>query len=214
MKNPHKKTNGGIKVPPQQQNLKIVLEKAVAELADQSAEQLEWLGAWRDGEYWRLEVLGETMRVNLPTGEVFTAAGDEVSPKWRILILHYLLVGTRPERRPCEVTFAGLPSGRVYATVYRNRVNQRLCATGGCDLETFTAAAESLGAKSVSGGDAAFEFEIFPRLSARIIWHGPDDEFPPSATVLLPGNVESYLCTEDIVVMSESLVSRLGGRPF
>ncbi len=208
------KPPGGISVPPPQHNLQIAVEKAVKKLADQSAEQLEWLGATPQGEHWRLVVLDEPMQIDLSSGGVVTSSGREVSPKWRILVLHYLHVKDRPPQRPCEVTFADLPSGRVYASVYANRVNRRLCATSGRDLETFRAAAESLGAERVCGGDAAYEFSVFPRLAVRIIWHGPDDEFPPSATVLLGDNVESYLCTEDIVVMSEALVSRLSGRPF
>ena len=65
-----------------------------------------------------------------------------------------------------------------------------------------------------TGGDTAFDFDIFPRLCVRVIWHAADEEFPPSATLLLPANIESYFCIEDIVVLSESLVSRLGGRAF
>ena len=90
----------------------------------------------------------------------------------------------------------------------------RLCATAGRDAQRLTAAAESLGGKAAAGGDAAFDFWVFPRILLRLIWHAPDDEFPPSATLLLPANVESYFCSEDIVVLSESLVARLGGRPF
>jgi hypothetical protein len=30
----------------------------------------------------------------------------------------------------------------------------------------------------------------------------------------LPRNIEDYFCSEDIVVLSECLVSRLCGRPF
>jgi hypothetical protein len=66
----------------------------------------------------------------------------------------------------------------------------------------------------VAAGDAAFDFQVFPRFSMRLIWHAPDEEFPPTATLLLPPNVESYFVAEDIVVLSEGLVSRLSGRPF
>ena len=31
---------------------------------------------------------------------------------------------------------------------------------------------------------------------------------------LLPANAESYFCSEDLVVLSERLVSRLAGQPF
>jgi hypothetical protein len=53
---------------------------------------------------------------------------------------------------------------------------------------------------------------MFPRICLRLIWHAPDDEFPPSATILLPAAIESFFCTEDIVVLSERLTARLGRR--
>jgi hypothetical protein len=37
---------------------------------------------------------------------------------------------------------------------------------------------------------------------------------PPSATLLLPRNVEEFFSTEDVVVVCESLVARLAGRPL
>ncbi len=54
----------------------------------------------------------------------------------------------------------------------------------------------------------------FPACTLRLVWHAPDDEFPPAATLLLPANIESYFCIEDVVVLCERLVSRLCGRPF
>ena len=90
----------------------------------------------------------------------------------------------------------------------------RLCATAGRDAATLSAAAESLGGRRAEDGDLAFDFAPFPRVSMRLIWHAPDEEFPPSATLLMPENIESYFCSEDIVVLSEQLVSRLCGRSF
>jgi hypothetical protein len=129
-------------------------------------------------------------------------------------VLHYLAVAGRPEPREPEVTFADLPDGRGYADVYDSRVLKRLCATAGRDAATLRDAAEALGGLEVPGGDMAFQFTVFPRVAIRMIWHAPDEEFAPSATILLPGNVDEFFCTEDMVVLCESCVARLGGRPF
>ena len=89
---------------------------------------------------------------------------------------------------------------------------ERLCATAGQSVEKLRAAAAALGGRTVTGGDAAFDFDVFPRFPVRLVWHAPDDEFPSSATLLLPANAESYFCSEDLVVLSERLMSRLAGR--
>lgn len=201
-------------IPPPQDNLARASEMAFEAVAAQLPAQLCWLGAERAGGAWRLPVFEDAFLVDLAGRRVSTSAGREPRPVWSILALHYLAVTGRPDRRPPEVTFADLSAARTYNPVYHGRVIARLCATAGRDGEVLRAAAAALGGRSVPGGDAAFDLQAFPRVCLRLIWHAADEEFPPTATLLLPSNIESYFCAEDIVVLSEGLVSRLGGRPF
>ena len=195
--------------PPPQANLRAAVERALLVLGRQTPDQIAWLGAARHGDAWRLSVLDTVFAIDPASGRVATSAGSVVQPAWQILALHYLGVSARPEPRPPEITFADLPSGRGYAGVYEKRVLRRLCATVGRDISTLRQAAAALEARETAGGDAAFRLDVFPRLAIQWIWHAPDEEFPPSATLLLPGNVQEFFCTEDIVVLCESCVSRL-----
>jgi hypothetical protein len=201
-------------MPEPQDNLRRATALGFDAVDRQPAEQLTWLGAQAAGSVWRLQVLEGTLDVDLAARRIATAAGDEIAPTWRILVLHYLAIVGRPEELPPEITFADLPSARTYAGVYHQRAIARLCATAGKEAHKFHQAALAVGGRPAPGGDAAFDFDVFPQLSVRAIWYAADAEFPPSATLLLPRNIEAYLCTEDIVVLSERLVSRLGGRGF
>ena len=183
-------------------------------LGRQSDEQFRWLGAEPVERGWRVPVLGDVLEVDPSESRITTSAGREVGPHWSVLVLHYLAARERPEQQTPAVTFADLPRARSYAGIYHGRVNLRLCATIGREGEALRTAAMALGGRDADGGNLAFDFDPFPRLTMRLIWHAPDEEFPPSATLLLPPNMESYLCSEDIVVLSECLVSRLSGRPF
>jgi hypothetical protein len=205
---------GRPRVPRPQENLQTATEIGLRKLDRQSRQQLLWLGAEPRGDIWRLAVLDDALDVNISARRITTSAGQEVGPHWGILALHYLAVASRPEDQAPQATFADLATARSYAGVYHRRVIARLCATAGRDAQTLRAAASAHGGRAAEGGDLAFDFRVFPRLSMRLIWHKPDEEFPPSATLLLPPNIESYFCSEDIVVLSERLVSRLGGRPF
>jgi hypothetical protein len=200
--------------PPPQENYRVAVERSVEALARQTPEQLAWLGAVEREGLWRVAVLEDTLAIDLASGRITTSAGAAVKITWQVLVLHYLVVSARPHPQPPEVSFADLPSGRGYAGVYDKRVIKRLCGTAGRNLDTLRRAAEGLGARQAEGGDAAFRFNVFPRLPVQLVWHASDEEFPPSATVLLPGNAEEWFCTEDIVVLCESLVARLSGRPF
>ncbi|MHC4403413.1 MAG: DUF3786 domain-containing protein [Planctomycetota bacterium] len=200
--------------PPPQENLARATELGFEALGQQSDHQLLWLGAERADGNWRLAVLEGSLAIDPATRRVTTAEGGDVGPAWRILALHYLGIAARPERQIPRITFADLSTARSYDSVYQGRVIGRLCGTAGRNAETLTAAAEALGGTPVDAGDLAFDFRVFPRLRVRLIWHAPDEEFPPSATLLMPPNVEELFCSEDVVVLSECLVARLGGRPF
>ena len=201
-------------MPSAQKNLQRATELAFDALAHQTDEQFRWLGADRAADFWRLPVLNDVFQIDTRRRRVFSSAGSEVGPAWRILALHYLAVRGRPEQRPPEVTFADIPTARSYAEVYRRRTTLRLCAGVGRSLAELQAGAAALGARAAVGGDAAFDFLVFPRLSLRLIWQAPDEEFPPLTTLLVPANIGAFFCAGDIVVVSESLVSRLCGRPF
>jgi hypothetical protein len=201
-------------VPGPQKNLDRATELAFEDLRGQTKEQLVWLGSKSVGAAWRLSVLDDALDVDLSADSVTTSDGRPVGPHWRILALHYLGIRSQPERLAPEVTFADLANARSYAGIYQQRVIARLCATAGRDGQTIQTAASAVGGHQALGGDAAFDFDVFPRLTLRLVWHAPDEEFPASATLLLPANIESYFCSEDVVVLSECLVARLGGRSF
>jgi hypothetical protein len=205
---------GGPGVPGPQNNLRTAVDLAVENLRGQDDGQLAWLGATRDGENWRLTVLNSPLQVRLGDGRVLAPDGSPVRPTCQIIVLHYLGLRRRPELGGPELTFAHLPDGRVYAVIYEARVIGRLCSTAGRDEDTLRAAASAVGARPAEGGSLAFDIDVLPRLRIRLIWHAGDEEFGPSAAILLPRGVAEMFRIEDVVVLSEMLVSRLSSRPF
>lgn len=204
----------GFPKPPRQKNLDRATELGFEALANVSDEQLEWLGAERSGDLVQCRVLNETLKVDLAARRAVTATDEEIGPFWRIVILHYLAISGRPDRLLPEITFADLQTARTYTKVHDGRTVGRLCGTVGRTEDGLREAATGLGAHKALGGDMAFDFDMLPRVTLRLVWYAADEEFPPSATILLPSNIEDYFCSEDIVVLSECLVSRLCGRPF
>jgi hypothetical protein len=204
-------------VPPPQHNLDEAAARALAAVRTQPAEQLEWLGAARRGQEWTVAVLGETLTVDLEAGTVRDSAGRAAGPWWQVLTLHYLAVTARPQAQAPTLTFADLPGGRVYASVYQQRVIERLCRTVGRDEPTLRTAAEALGGGVLGhpgAGDLAVEFAVYPHVRVQLVWYSGGGEMSPAATLLLPANIEAFFCLEDIVVLSERLVSRLAGGRF
>jgi len=201
-------------VPPPQRNLQEAVEESLRQLAGGAADQFLALGATPAGDLWQLRVLDDVLDVDVSSGAVRTSAGKDVGHAWQILALHYLATRRLRARGRPEVTFADLPGGRVYAVNYNARVIRRLCATAGRDAETLSAAAEALGGRRAEGADLAFDFDVFPLITLRLLWYAADEEFAATATILLPRDIERMLPIEDVVVASEQLVARLSGKPF
>ena len=166
--------------------------------------------ATTEQEHWDCTKQGEPPRRE---GTVPGFAGGPALPiSWQILALHYLCASPPWTDSSRWVSFGHFPDARGYDPVYRGRVLKRLCATAGRDRDTFVQACHRLGAESIDWGDEGFRFRVFPRLPVVITWYYGDDEFPPNASFLYLDNVLSFLPTEDVIVLSESLVSRLQGK--
>jgi len=203
-----------IPVPPPQNNYADAVLRAIEHLSTQNNSQLQLLGAKPKDDVWELPVLNDVFEIDTKLGRVSMLSGGEVSLPWKILSLHYLGVRGDVEKMTPSLGFANISAGRVYADVYKARVISRLCGTAGRNADTMRAAADKIGGMKIEDGDMGYDFNLFPKISLRLLWYAPDEEFPPSATVLLPENILSFFSVEDTVVLSESLIARLSGKNF
>ncbi len=193
-----------------QTNYQIAFDRGLERLRGQHAASLKALGG-RVAAPGRLElpVLDVTFVFDLDAGVVTRKSGDDVGMAWRILAVHYLGACTPWPQSSRWVSFADFAEVRGYESVYGGRVLGRLCGTAGRDEATFVSACQSLGAEPADWGDVGFRFQVFPHLPVVIAWYGGDGEFPPNASFLYPDNALSLLPAEDMVVLSERLVSLL-----
>jgi len=127
----------------------------------------------------------------------------------QIVLLHYLLTadGTPPADR--WVTFRELPDGLFYAQAFAGHAEAVLAEKLGADLDRFRRAAEALGGARLDLADAAYRFQVFPRLAvAALLWEG-DEDFPPQARILFDAHAGHYLPTEDLAGVGDWLAHRL-----
>jgi hypothetical protein len=66
-----------------------------------------------------------------------------------------------------------------------------------------------MGGTKATYGDVSVSIDAFPRVRIFfILWKG-DDEVPPNGTILFDGNIAHYLNSEDVCVLTETLVWKL-----
>ena len=157
-------------------------------------------------------LLGTTYRISHPDC-VFTADREDAlgvtSLTVQVLLLRLLLLGKPAPETEDFKSFSELPWGEVYQKPFSGRILNRAAFTFGTRLDDFRRAAEKLGGKPISQGDAAYEFRFTENYRLRLILWEADDEFPPSAQVLYSANFPLGFSADDRVIAAETLLNSL-----
>ena len=122
----------------------------------------------------------------------------------KILILRFLLEGSKVPAQGKFYTYRELPWGEVYLRQFQGRCLMRLAFGFGNKLDKFAKALDTLGAAPIKDGDCGYELELLDGLYVRyMLWQG-DEEFPPSAQILFSDNfTASSFTAEDLAVVGD-----------
>ena len=167
-----------------------------------------------DGKEFYVNLLGREYAISHPN-YALRAMDDGALPPLPVqtFLMRYLLRSFTQEQPVAWEgewkTFREMPWGEMYIKPYTGRVLTRAAFTFGTRLAAFQAAAENMGARSISHGDAGYEFDFIGDYKMRIlVWEG-DDEFPPNAQVLYSDNFAAGFAAEDRVVAGDILISTI-----
>ena len=168
---------------------------------------------FENGEF-HIRILGVTYAVAHPDYALRVEKAAEQLPTLEGLhaetfLLRLLLEGKTAPADSDFKTFRELPWGEVYIKPFTGRVLTRAAFTFGTRLNDFRRAAEKLGGKPISQGDAAYEFSFTENYRLRLILWEADDEFPPSAQVLYSANFPLGFSADDRVIAAETLLNSL-----
>ena len=148
-----------------------------------------------------LDYLGQPCRVVLPDVDISTASGEPLSPRDRLIILHYLNTADGSPFTYRPNTFRELPEGTVYYPTYAKRTIKPLLDKFADRPESFIAATENLGGVKADTGDFSFLLKALPRVPLTVtLWLG-DEELPPEGNIIFDSSITGYLPTEDITCL-------------
>ena len=156
-----------------------------------------------------LTFFGNEYTITFPELKVTNETGAEPDVSTQILLLHYLIHADGTPPADHWISFRELPDGRVYDAAFQGRSPVRLAQVFGHDLAGFVAACRSLRGEAIQFGDAAYRFQILPRVAMAVILHLGDDEFPAAGNVVFDGACGHYLPTEDYAVVGGMLAGQI-----
>jgi hypothetical protein len=152
---------------------------------------------------------GEALTVGYPGGAVLDALGQTPTVPVRLIALHYLLTATGAPMADRWSAFREFPGGMGYDAAFQARANRRLAAAFSEKLPLFREAGRAMGGIPLAVGDAAFAFDVFPRLRVAVVIYRGDEEFAGSANLIFDGAADRYLPTEDQAVLGDVVAGRL-----
>jgi hypothetical protein len=157
-----------------------------------------------------IQYLNRPYLVDLPNAEISLKDEEEKIPiKDRILIFHYLTQATGAPFTNKLITYAQLQGGRFYCPVFQKRTLEPILKCFGDRPELLLDVAQRLGGDRSSYGDLSVSIDAFPFVRIVIIlWRG-DDQVPSGGNILFDKNITDYLSSEDVAVLSETLIWKL-----
>ena len=163
-----------------------------------------------DGAEFTVALLGRSFAISHPDYAIRALDGGKVPPlPAQTFLLRYLLESRDVQWRQEWKTFREMPWGEMYIKPYTGRVLTRAAFTFGTRVAAFRAAAEKMGAKPLTHGDAGYQFDLMGGYKMQIlVWEG-DNEFPPNAQILYSDNFADGFAAEDRVVAGDILISTI-----
>jgi len=128
-----------------------------------------------------------------------------------ILLLHYVTQKIKglPALSGEWMDFKELSGIEGYQAAFRKRVIERIIKKYGSTPEALYSVLERLPGIKVKEADIGIILDVFPGVPALIELWKADAEFGPEANLLFDKSITGIFCTEDIVVLAESIAGNL-----
>jgi len=157
-----------------------------------------------------INYLNQPYHITLPDVEISVEDSNvEVSQKDKILILHYFTLAKYTPDTGILITYKQLPGGISYFPAFYKRAINPFVKHFGKSPELLRKTATKLGGCEADYGDVAVTINAFDHVPITLVlWRG-DEELAPSGSILFDANISDYLSTEDVTVLSETIIWKL-----
>ena len=161
-----------------------------------------------------LDYLNQSYRITIPDVEIslndsLDSVGTEVSLRDGILMLHYFTGAKGTPAAGKLITYKQVPGGVSYFPAFSQRAIGPLVKRFGRNPELLIDTAAKLGSRKAGYGDVSVTINAFAYVPITLVlWRG-DEELAPNGNILFDANISDYLSTEDVAVLSETIVWKL-----
>jgi hypothetical protein len=157
-----------------------------------------------------INYLNQPYHIMIPDCKILLEdSGTEAPLRDKILILHYFTGAKGTPATGKLIAYKQLPGGVSYFPAFSQRAIAPLVKNFGRSPELLRKAAAKLGGREADYGDIAVNVNAFARVPITLVlWKG-DEEVAPNGNILFDANISNYLSTEDVTVLSETIIWKL-----
>jgi hypothetical protein len=157
-----------------------------------------------------INYLNQPYRITLPNVEISLEGSNvEVLLKDKILILHYFTLAKGTPAAGRLIAYKQLPGGISYFPAFSQRAIAPFVKHFGKNPELLIKVAAKLGGRESNYGDVSVTVNAFEHVPITLVlWRG-DEELAPNGNILFDANICDYLSTEDVTVLTETIIWKL-----
>jgi hypothetical protein len=136
-------------------------------------------------------------------------SGIEAPLRDKILILHYFTGAKGTPATGKLIAYKQLLGGISYFPAFSQRAITPFVNHFGKSPELLIKAAAKLGGREADYGDVSVTVNAFDHVPITLVlWRG-DEELAPNGNILFDANISDYLSTEDVTVLSETIIWKM-----
>ncbi len=146
-------------------------------------------GSEKEGEFL-FPFFGNETKLTFPAFSAnFVNTEKELNNFLMTFVLYHLATSDGTPLNNAWISYADLPGGISYINAFRAYTCKKLVAHFDNNLEDVHSAAKKLGLKSIDiGADAAYLFDVMPKVKVAMLYRLGDEEFEPTANFLFDGH--------------------------
>ena len=134
----------------------------------------------------------------------------KLHPFFELFIIHYLLRAKEIDPANQWISEKDIPGGATFFRGPHAIPTDLISSRFDNDLQRITERCAHLNGTPLDLADAAYAFQITPRIPVAVLYWQGDDEFPPESKILFDKTISEHLATDIIFALAVGICERLG----